>query len=36
MGMVNANAIISNPADRNRCCQGKFLVDTDATDSLTP
>ncbi len=36
MGVVNANVIISNPADRNRSWEGLFLVDTDATDSLVP
>ena len=36
MGIVNANVIISNPTDRNRCWEGQFLVDTGATDSLVP
>ena len=36
MGIVNANVIVSNPADRNRRWEGQFLVDTGATDSLVP
>lgn len=36
MGIVNANVIVSNPANRNRCWEGQFLVDTGATDSLVP
>ena len=36
MGIVSANVIISNPANRNRGWQGKFLVDTGATDSFVP
>ena len=36
MGAVNANAVISNPADRNKSWEGVFLVDTGATDSLVP
>ena len=36
MASVNANVIISNPADRNRCWEGQFLVDRGATDSLVP
>ena len=36
MGGVSADVIISNPADRNKCWSGQFLVDTGATDSLVP
>ena len=36
MGMVNANVAISNPADRAKRWEGRFLVDTGATDSLVP
>lgn len=35
-GIVNANVIVSNPANRNRRWEGQFLVDTGATDSLAP
>ena len=36
MGVVNANVTISNPADRAKRWEGRFLVDTGATDSLVP
>lgn len=36
MGVVNANVVISNPADRTRSWQGRFLLNTGATDSLVP
>ena len=36
MGAVNANVVISNPANRDRSREGVFLVDTGATDSLVP
>ena len=36
MGSVNADVIVSNPADRTRKWEGRFLVDTGATDSLVP
>lgn len=36
MGLVNANVVISNPADRRRSWEGRFLVDAGATDSLVP
>ena len=36
MGVVNANVVISNPADRRRSWEGRFLVDTGATDSRVP
>ena len=36
MGVVNANVVISNPADRRQSWEGRFLVDTGATDSLVP
>lgn len=36
MGVVNANVVISNPADHRQSWEGRFLVDTGATDSLVP
>ena len=36
MASVNANVIISNPADRDRRWEGQFLVDTGATNSFVP
>ena len=36
MGTVNADVVIRNPADRSRSSEGRFLVDTGATDSLVP
>ena len=36
MGVVNANVVIRNPADRSQSCEGRFLIDTGATDSLVP
>ena len=36
MGNVNADVVVSNPADRTRKWEGRFLVDTGATDSLVP
>ncbi len=36
MGVVNADVVIRNPADRTRSWEGRFLVDTGATDSLVP
>ena len=36
MGTVNADVVIRNPADRSRSWEGRFLVDTGATDSLVP
>ena len=36
MGVVNANVVISNPADRAKSWEGRFLVDTGATNSLVP
>ena len=36
MGAVNANVVIRNPADRSRSWEGRFLIDTGATDSLVP
>lgn len=36
MGVVNANVVIRNPADRRQSWEGRFLVDTGATDSLVP
>ena len=31
MGVVNANVVISNPADRSRSWEGRFVIDTSAT-----
>lgn len=36
MGMTHVEVTIGNPADPSREWQGKFLVDTGATDSLVP
>ena len=36
MGAVNANVVISNPANRAKSWEEVFLVDTGATDSLVP
>ena len=36
MGVVNATVVIRNPADRTRSWEGRFLIDTGATDSLVP
>ena len=36
MGNVNADVVVSNPADRTRKWEGRFLVDTGATDRLVP
>ena len=36
MGAIHIDATIRNPADRDRCWQGRFLVDTGATDSVVP
>ena len=36
MGAVNATVVIRNPADRTRSWEGRFLIDTGATDSLVP
>ena len=36
MGAIHINATIRNPADRSRSWQGRFLVDTGATDSVVP
>ncbi len=36
MGVVNANVVISNPADRRQSWEGRFLFDTGTTDSLVP
>ena len=36
MGAIHVNATIRNPAQREKCWQGSFLVDTGATDSVVP
>ncbi len=36
MGETHVEVIIRNPAERDRCWQGRFLVDTGATDSQVP
>lgn len=36
MGAIHVNATIRNPAERDRCWEGSFLVDTGATDSVVP
>ena len=36
MGAIYTNVIIRNPADRNKSWEGRFLVDTGATESLVP
>ena len=36
MGVIHINATIRNPEDRTKSWQGRFLVDTGATDSVVP
>ena len=36
MGVIHIDATIRNPANRTKSWQGRFLVDTDATDSVVP
>ena len=36
MGVIHIDATIRNPADRTKSWQGRFLVDTGATDSVVP
>ena len=36
MGAIHIDATIRNPAERERCWQGRFLVDTGAIDSVVP
>ena len=36
MDVMHINATIRNPADRTKSWQGRFLVDTGATDSVVP
>ena len=36
MGAIHVTATIRNPAEREKCWQGRFLVDTGATDSVVP
>ena len=36
MGETHVDVTIRNPAERHRCWEGSFLVDTGATDSQVP
>ena len=36
MGAIYTNVIIRNPADSDKSWEGRFLVDTGATESLVP
>lgn len=36
VGETHVDVIVRNPAERHRCWQGSFLVDTGATDSQVP
>ena len=36
MGVTYTDVTIRNPADRTRSWEGRFLIDTGATDSLVP
>ena len=36
MGATHVTVTIRNPAEPERCWEGLFLVDTEATDSLVP
>ena len=36
MGETHVDVTIRNPAERDRCWEGRFLVDTGATDSQVP
>ncbi len=36
MGETHVEVTIRNPAERDRCWRGRFLVDTGATDSQVP
>lgn len=36
MGETHVGVTIRNPAERDRCWQGRFLVDTGATDCQVP
>ena len=36
VGAIHINATIRNPAEREKCWEGRFLVDTGATDSVVP
>ncbi|MCY3561703.1 MAG: clan AA aspartic protease [bacterium] len=36
MGQTHVMVTVRNPLERQRCWEGRFLVDTGATDSLVP
>ena len=36
MGIIYVPVIVRNPADRDRSWEGRFMVDTGATDTLIP
>jgi len=36
MGAIHVTTTVRNPASRERCWEGEFLVDTGATDTLVP
>ncbi len=36
MGQTHVMVTVRNPLERHRCWEGRFLVDTGATDSLVP
>lgn len=36
MGQTHVMVTVRNPMERHRCWEGRFLVDTGATDSLVP
>ena len=36
MGTIHIDTTIRNPAEREKCWEGRFLVDTGATDSVVP
>lgn len=36
MGAIHINATVRNPAERQKCWQGRFLVGTGATESVVP
>ena len=36
MGATHVTVTVRNPAERDRCWEGLFVVDTGATDSLVP
>ena len=36
MGVIHASVIVRNPAEPDKAWEGRFLVDSGATDSLVP